>query len=90
MPDPAAQKDTSMNNLDLPIDTDDIVGYFTTLSKILSLTVVSSASGDSNELRRDEAASGFDVPEPVEEPSDAPQAPEAPQAPKAPEEDDQQ
>jgi len=49
-----------------------------------------SAPGDSNELRRNEAASGFDVPEPVEEPSDAPQAPEAPPAPKAPEEDDQQ
>ena len=51
MPDPAAQKDTSMNNLDLPIDTDDIVGYFTTLSQILSLTVVSSASGASIAMR---------------------------------------
>ena len=48
-----------------------------------------AAPDDSNALRRNEPASGFDVPEPVEEPSDAPQAP-APQAPKAPEEDDQQ
>jgi hypothetical protein len=47
-----------------------------------------STADDSNELRRDEASGGFDVPEPVEEPSDAPLAPEAPQAPKAPDSDD--
>jgi hypothetical protein len=42
-----------------------------------------SAADDSNELRRDEASSGFDVPEPAEEPSLAPQAPQALQAPEA-------
>jgi hypothetical protein len=50
-----------------------------------------SAPDDSNELRGDEGSGGFDVPEPVEEPSDAPLAPAAPLAPKAPDsEDDQQ
>jgi hypothetical protein len=47
-----------------------------------------SAPDESNEFRRDEVSGGFDVPEPVEEPSDAPLAPEAPQAPKPPDSDD--